>query len=852
MNPQNIKKDNLSRLANLSRLVVWREWFGHGIYPILFCFSLLVSLGAYLTLDSLQTAVDGYIVGNQKAMVGGDVIVQSNAPFTEDIEAQLSTINDENLVVDHQFNAMAYAREASLLVRIKSVDDSYPLYGDLLLSKGKNFTETLTPGSVLVERQVLTGLELSIGDDLQIGESTFTIADEIIEEPDRPLTAFGFGARVMMGNADLAATGLMGQKSRVTFRAEIKADESKIPELLATFKTLTENTKVKVSTADDSNTSISLLSNNFLNFLKLLVVAVIVLSGVGLMSVVKAFVNRQQQTNAIRRALGEPMIQLKNSYYSLLLMMTVVAVILAALLSMAVLYFGYDVFAAIIPAQVTLSLSPLSVLKVAVIALGLTFLMTHSTIQSLTQIKPVAVLHAQESEAANWSFSKTWLLVALTCLYLLLSLELASWWQGLQVTGGLIAIALVFWLFSLAMLKALKALVNKGWINHWLMKLSVQNIFRKGNHSMLFFTTLSMAVMVMGSIAALDHTIEQQLVNTYPEDSPNMFLLDVQSDQHDTLDELIGEAVIGDSLTYYPVIRARLESVNGVPVETLKEQLDRYDDVMRVFNLSYADEVLPTEKLTQSLVNNSLFDGLADDVTPISILNSFAEFLQVGLNDQITFNIQGIKKTVKIASIRARHQRGPSPFFYFIFQPEVMKNAPQIQFATAQVSAERVPELQTAIAKALPGITTLDGASIAKQLKGFVDQLTQLIQIFTGLSIVAGLMIFATSLVSTSQDRLKDSAYFRLMGMQSKDLYAINVIEFVLLGLLAFAAGGSLAWLASYLITTQWFALPFTFPWALALQASLVLFVVLVIISLSYGRFVIKSNVMNLVRKMVG
>ena len=120
------------------------------------CFSLLVSLGAYLTLDSLQRAVDNYITDNQKAMVGGDIIIQARQALPDELLQWVGALPTENVVNDRQFNAMSYADDASLLVRIKAVDVSYPLYGVLKLANGQSLKD-LKPGEVLVERQVLTG-----------------------------------------------------------------------------------------------------------------------------------------------------------------------------------------------------------------------------------------------------------------------------------------------------------------------------------------------------------------------------------------------------------------------------------------------------------------------------------------------------------------------------------------------------------------------------------------------------------------------------------------------------------------------------------------------------------------------
>ena len=61
--------------------------------------------------------------------------------------------------------------------------------------------------------------------------------------------------------------------------------------------------------------------------------------------------------------------------------------------------------------------------------------------------------------------------------------------------------------------------------------------------------------------------------------------------------------------------------------------------------------------------------------------------LNVGMGDEVVFNIQGIEITGEITSIRSRFERGPSPFT--LFEPELLAAAPQIQFATAHVPEDQ-------------------------------------------------------------------------------------------------------------------------------------------------------------------
>jgi putative ABC transport system permease protein len=833
--------------VGLSRKMLNRAWFGRPVYPLLFGFSLWISLAAYLSLDSLQQSVDDYIASNQVSMVGGDLIMTTRQPWPDDIQQKVAELDESDVVYDYQFNAMLYGNEQSLLARIKAVTPTYPLYGQATVASGQNLWQAVKPGQVAVEAQVLSGLNLSVGDQVQLGEASFVIADELTAEPDRPLTAFGFGARVLMHASDLPQTELMGQRSRIGFRIEMALEQSQLESWKEALTAVIGNQEINIRTAAESDTALANVSTNFLVFLKLLVVAVVVLSGVGLFSVMKAFIRGQQNSNAIRRALGEQMAPIKQSYYRLFIVMALLSALVAYGLSVLFLTYSQNYFSQFLPADIDIHIAWQSVIKITVIAVAMTLLVSYQGLRLLALVKPVAVLQQQKIPRNQQTRAWGWLTTVVMAVFALMVVELDDLWRAIQLTGGLMGVLLLFWLFSLVLLRGLKWMVNHRWIKHWLTRLAVQNVFRKGNHSVLFFTTLSLAVMVMMLVALLNHSIDRQLISTYPEDAPNMFLLDVQSQQHETLNNMINAPV-----TYYPVVRARIKSVNGVSTEVLKDQLGTYDDIGRVFNLSYDNDLMATEYLKASRDNKQLFSDWNDDaVVPLSILASIAEYLQVDIGDNITFNIQGINLTGRISSVRARYERGPNPFFYFIFPPEVLAKAPQIQFATTRVADERVVGLQTRIAQTFPGITTLDGAAIARQIKSFVGQLSQLVTLFTGLAVVAGFMVLLTSLLSTSQDRLQDSAYFRLLGMRTRHLYAINVIEMSVLGLLAGFVGMVLAIAVSYWMITEWFNLQFSLPVSTLLLGGSLLWLVLVGIALLYGRIVIGRKVMQRIRQMV-
>lgn len=756
-----------------------RSWWQRWVYPVLFLMTLTLSLATYLTLDSVQQSFDSYINDNQRALVGGDLILNSKQDWPSEVLSQVETIPNTQIVYDYQFSAMLVNDEQTLLASVKAVSPSYPLYGTAELASGQPLWDQLTSDSVIVAPEVLSSLQADVGDRITIGDAQFTISDVLTKEPDRPLTTFGFGGRVLMKQDALPSTNLLGQRSRINYRIEMAGD----PELITTQREqltdiLTNYPDIELSDAESADTSVSRISDNVLMFLKLLVIAVLLLSAVAMYGVISAFVSKQQSNNAIRLALGEPLGSLKRSYYQLLIVTTVIACIAAVALSLGLLKIGQPYMVAILPADVGLAINPISAIKTIVIALALTLLIAQRGLSALNTTKPATLLNqgaSTQTQNLPWyrRVPLLWYGLVLAGLYAFFAYEVGSLSLGAQLLGGLIGFVAIFWLLARGWLWLLNKLASNTKVS-WMQRIAIHNLARKGNQSALFFVTLSLSVAVLTLITTLNHSINAQFINAYPEDAPNLFLLDVQSDQHDDID-----AIIEAPVTYYPVIRARVETANNVAAKDI-EPADGFDDPTRVFNLSYADTVMETEYITESLTDDALYssiDATNEQIKPLSILDTAAGMLNVGMGDQVRFNIQGIEIIGQITSIRTRYERGPSPYFYFLFEPSVLSAAPQIQFATAHVSEDAIPELQGKLVREFPAVTTIDGTAIAKQIQELVVQMSRLVYVFTLLALLTGVMVLISSLLSTSQDRMKDSASFRLLGMQKRDLYMLNIVS---------------------------------------------------------------------------
>lgn len=842
---------------NLGAQALSRSWWQRWIYPVLFLITLVLSLATYLTLDSIQQSVDTYINDNQRALVGGDLILNSKQDWPSEILAQVETVADTQIVYDYQFSAMVVTDEQTLLASVKAVSPAYPLYGEAELASGQPLWQQLSAANVVVAPEVLNSLNASVGDQITIGDAEFIISDVLTKEPDRPLTAFGFGGRVLMHQDALAATNLLGQRSRINYRIELAG----APELMAVQRDkltqiLNNYPDIELSDAKSADTSVSRISDNVLMFLKLLVIAVLLLSAVAMYGVITAFVTKQQSSNAIRLALGEPLKSLKRSYYQLLIVTTIIACVAAVIVSFGLLKVGQPYLIAILPADVGLAINPISAIKTIIIALVLTLLIAQRGLSTLSSTKPATLLNqgaSTNSQNLPWyrSLPLLWYGLMLVGLYVFFAYEVNSLLLGAQLLIGLTAFVAIFWLLARGWLWLLTKFAKHSNIS-WMQRIAIHNLARKGNQSALFFVTLSLSVAVLTLITTLNHSINAQFINAYPEDAPNLFLLDIQSDQHDEINNIIAAPV-----SYYPVIRARVVTANNIPVQDI-EPADGFDDPARVFNLSYADTVMDTEFITDAVENDKLYTPIktsdndpAQTVAPLSILDTAASLLNVGMGDQVRFNIQGIEIVGQITSIRSRYEKGPSPYFYFLFEPEVLAAAPQIQFATAHVAADDIPKLQGQLVREFPAVTTIDGTAIAQQVQELVVQMSRLVYVFTLLALLTGIMVLISSLLSTSQDRMKDSASFRLLGMQKRDLYMLNILELGILGISAALFAVIIANIGAWAAITQWFNLRFSVPWTSLGMGGVALIGLLFAIAIIYVRLVIGRGIMARVRAMI-
>jgi len=201
---------------------------------------LLVSLIiAVAALSSVGFFVDRMRAGlNRDAhqLLGADLVIRADEPIAAAMrkEAEQRGLQLADTTV---FPSMAIAGEGeqavSKLASIKAVTPGYPLRGKLKVADapvGEGEVTDVIPaaGTVWVDPGILESLNVAVGSPLKLGDKTFTIAKVLSFEPDRGAGFMNFAPRVMLAQSDLAATNLVQNGSRVSYRLLVAGKQTDV------------------------------------------------------------------------------------------------------------------------------------------------------------------------------------------------------------------------------------------------------------------------------------------------------------------------------------------------------------------------------------------------------------------------------------------------------------------------------------------------------------------------------------------------------------------------------------------------------------------------------------------------
>jgi putative ABC transport system permease protein len=174
--------------------------------------------------------------------------------------------------------------------------------------------------------------------------------------------------------------------------------------------------------------------------------------------------------------------------------------------------------------------------------------------------------------------------------------------------------------------------------------------------------------------------------------------------------------------------------------------------------------------------------------------------MEVG--DRITFRIQGIPVEARISSIRTRTKASLQPFFYFVFPQAVLQDAPQTLFTALRIEKGQISRLQNRIVAAFPNVSVIDVTETISAFSKIMARLSTIVNFFTLLSVVAGILIIISSVFATRYTRIQEAVFYKILGARGRFVFAVFGVEGLLIGLVSAGIALGLAQTTGWIVCT--------------------------------------------------
>jgi len=756
-----------------------------------------------------------------KTLHAADIIIQSNydlTPATVDAVAQVEAQNEAVGSRVWEFYSVVRSQKSrhSLLAKLKIVQPGYPFYGKVRLQSGRDFGSVLTPGNIIVAPNVLDRLHLQVGDSLGVGTAVLTIKDVVLQEPDQPVNFFSLGPRIFIAADDLNRLDLVKKGSRVQYLYLIKVlNEDRTRALADRLETAADPDQERVDTFRTAPSRIKRFFDNLLFFLSLICIFTLLLAGIGIQSALSAFLREKEKTIAIMKTVGAKSHFVTRQFIFILGTLGLAGTVLGLLSGLA-LQNALDVlFRDLLPQNVTLIISWAAVLEGFCLGVLVVGLFSFIPLHRLKEIKPVEIFRKERIRAK--AGPPIYLSAALICAFLLLLV----FWQVQELTTALyFVLGVVLLIIVTTFLTWMVLFILKRTRVHSLMiRQAIKGLFRPKNATQPIIITLTASLAVIFAIYLIEQNLDANFIRSYPENAPNVFFLDIQPDQLEKF-----SAQLGMPARYYPIIRAKILSINGEKVERRQERRRRGDNLARTFNLTYRNYLLEDEVIIKG---QGLYrQGWGD--LQVSVMDTVAELRQMKIGDRITFKIQGVALEARIASIRSRSRESIGPFFYFVFPENALREAPHTIFAAVRIAKPQIAAMQTKIVENFPNVSVIDTTELLTIFTAMVRKLSLIIRFFAAFSIVAGMLIILASILATRYARIQEAAYYKILGARSTFVLKVFTLESLFLGLISATQALMISQVGSWLIglkVLHIFYHPFILDSALLVAATILLVV---------------------------
>lgn len=759
--------------------------------------ALVVAVTAVSCVGFFSDRMERALTREAAQLLAADLVINADLPVPP-IFAQQAEALGLRLARAETFPSMAAAGDQVTLAALKAVSDTYPLRGEVRvrLADGSIKSGALrpAPGTVWGDERLLSRLKLQPGATLTLGDRHLTLAGELLREPDASFDIYNFVPRLVFNQADLAATGLVQEGSRIRWRLMVAGPSDRV----AAFRAWAQPKLprgARLENVEDARPEVRSALERARRFLSVAAMLTVALAAAAVALAVRRYLTRHWQAVAVLRCLGLTSGEVGALFLGLFLLLGVST-------GLAGTVAGYAIQAGLLrwvghwlgeglPEAGALPwlMGPLSAL---VLLLGLAV----PPLLAIRRVPPVAVLrHELPPRQPGWLAPPLAVFVLLALSAWLTADRNAALWLLAGLAGFFGAVAVVAFL-ALALVRALGPGRTVGW------GYGIINLGRRPWLAAIQLVALSVGLMALLTLTVVRSDLIDAWQRSIPADAPNRFVLNIQQTQLGDVREAF--AATGRPVPEMaPMLRARLLAVNGHtirPTAYQDEQARRLAE--REFNLSWRAEVPPDNRIR----SGQWWSGKRAK-PQFSVEKGLADKLGIRLGDLLSFDVAGSLYQARVTSLRDVQWDSFRVNFFVLAPPSWFAGQPASYITSFRLEPQD-EAFATQLIEHFPNLTIIDVGAILDQIRSMVDRLARATEVMFGLALIAGVLVLWAALAATRDERLFDVALMRILGASQRQLALVVYSELAWLGGLAGLLAGAGALALGALVSSRLLNLP--------------------------------------------
>ena len=855
-----------------SAKTAWRDARSQYKSLLVYCGGIIAGVAALVAILSFRSDVLMTVDEQSRELLGADLEISQGRPYGEELVAWIDSIGGDQ-ARSIEFSSMVMYRDITRLSQIRAIEGAFPFYGDIKTRPEAAAATYQQERTALVDRPIMEQLDLQVGDSIRVGTEWLPISGMILEVPGESAAFSLIGPRVIVPRDLVAGSGLLDRGSRVQYKTWFRfgadrdpdiaydgrevnrqgvPDEDDIADMASEVREISGDSRINVTTVASRKQEFAQIIDNLTRFLGMVGFIALMLGALGVASAVYVYIKRKSTTVATLRCLGASSRQVLHIFGIQVVGLGFIGAVIGALFGLLVQRFLPLLFTDFLPFELVQQVSLPAVGLGLVTGMATSIALAVMPLMSISSIPPLLAVRitdfsplAHVSRRIKTAISAAVLLV----LTLILAVLLQSFTAAALFIAGIIASILVLLAMSSLLIRAVRSFRLKSLSYVW--RQGIANMFRPNNQTSVLVTTLGMGMLLIGSMYLSQEMILQRIDFRTGEDQANLVFYDIQSDQLEDVTEIsnrFGALVLDD----VPIVAMRLTHRNHRPVREIRD--DTTSEISswvltREYRVTYREELNDAETIREGeWIGRSKGIG-SGELVPLSLDYRLADDLAAGIDDTLTFDIQGVSVDTRVASIREVDFQRPQPNFFVLFPAGVLESAPQFYALTMRTPDEQTgSRIQQAVVQAHPNVSAIDVGLILKSVETFLDKVAMAVQFMALFSILTGLIVLASAIAISRFQRLRESVLLRTIGATRRQILGIQFVEYLWLGTLSCLTGLLLALIAGWLLALLYFDLVFVPDlWAL-LAASLVVIMLTLVVGFLNFRGILQSKPLEVLR----